>query len=180
VLPACNAFANVEVAYGGAWTRQGGEQFLSARLAQAKTVFRPLQPDDWGVGATLGTTSYPKRDGANRGSGDPYLYAIVSRSFSGDGLIVHANAGVVRERDVAKTTPVWAIGSEIRMAPRVQFLPEIFHLGRGRPYYQASVRYALIEGRATVDASYGDRASSGASERWVSVGVHLDTAPFLP
>jgi hypothetical protein len=179
LLPACNPIGNLELTFGGAWTR-GSDTYLSARLAQVKTSFRPLQADDWGIAATLGTTSYPRRAEGNSGAGDPYLYAAFSRSFAADAWIVHLNLGAVHERDVHEASAVWGFANEIRIAPRTQFLAEIYHLGRGQPYYQLALRHALVENRVLVDATYGDRTTSGSAGHWFSIGLHIETEPFLP
>src|SRR5438128_843989 len=52
-IPACNPTGNLELALSGARTNEAGETHTSDALVQAKTLFRPLKTNDWGVGAVV-------------------------------------------------------------------------------------------------------------------------------
>ena len=148
------------------------------RQAQVKFAWQPLQTDAWGFGGAIGATAFPRREAA-ADKADPYAYLIASRSLFGDALLVHANAGVGRERDFGRNVAIWALGAEVLLASGFHFLPEIYRPGSGRPYYQLSLRHAVAKA-VLLDVSYGNRASSGSAENWWSIGVHIDTPPFLP
>ncbi len=56
----------------------------------------------------------------------------------------------------------------------------MFVADRGRPFWQAGFRYRVVQERIRMDATYGYRAVSQGSERWICVGMRLPSPPFLP
>ena len=178
-LPACNPTGNVELAFGGAMTRELGATHLSDVQVQAKTVFRKLEPNDWGVGLAVGhlrRPGEPRRDLV----GGMYGYVPVSVSFADDAAVVHVNVGVSRPSERSAHRATWGVGGEVKVNDRVYFIPEVFNQTGGRPFFQAGVRYWIVPGRVQVDATYGDRIGHSNGERWISVGMRLLTPAFLP
>ena len=55
----------------------------------------------------------------------------------------------------------------------------VFRNERGRPFYQASLRYMAREW-LQLDATYGDRARPERLERWFSLGFRVQTPPLFP
>jgi hypothetical protein len=179
VLPACNPTGGFELTFGGARSNEEGETGLSDALLQVKTLLRTYEPGEWGVGIAVGLVRRAQRERAN-GWGDLYGYVPLSIAAGSDDWVVHVNVGALRRRDEGRTVPTWGLGNEIRLAERLYFIPEIFHIEPGRPFYQAGVRYWVVKDRLQMDATFGNRLSSSTGERWVSVGFRLLTPPFLP
>jgi hypothetical protein len=179
-LPACNPFGNAELTFGGARHTVGDERGFTNQVIQAKTLFKPYEPGGWGVGLGVGTTRHPHRDTGAGWPGDPYFYVPFSLAVGSDDWVLHLNAGAVRRRDLARTLATWGLGNEVRLAESLYFIPEVFGSDRGRPFYQAGVRYWLVKDRLQVDATIGNRVGSGSREQWFSVGLRVLSAPFLP
>ncbi len=179
-LPACNPTGAFELTFGGARTREDGRDRFTDQQVQVKTILRPLEPDNWGVGLALGTIRHPRREAANDWPGDPYFYVPVSIALGGDAWVVHMNGGAVHRRDERRTITTWGLGNEIRLRDDLYFIPEIFQLDRGRPFYQVGLRYWVVKDRLQVDATFGNRAVSETQERWFSIGLRVLSPPFLP
>lgn len=179
-LPACNPTGNVELTFGGARTRENGESAFTDQVIQAKTIFQALEERDWAYGLAVGTFRHPHRPSARGWPGDAYLYVPVSIKAGGDDWIVHLNAGATRHRDEGRTIGTWGLGNEVRLRDDLILIPEVFALDRGRPFYQAGLRYWVVRDRVQVDATYGNRAVPQTQERWFSIGLRLLSPPFLP
>ncbi len=179
-LPACNPTGAFELTFGGARTRMEGSNAFTDHVIQVKTLLRPIDERGPGVGFALGTTRHPHRDRATGWPGDTYFYVPVSVPVRGEDWVVHLNAGAVRRRDESRTVTTWGIGNEIRLRHDLFFIPEVFSLDRGRPFYQAGLRYWLVQDRVQFDATFGNRVVSNTQERWISLGIRLLSPPFLP
>ena len=179
-LPACNPTGGVELTFGGARTRENGDGAFTDHVIQAKTIFRPLDERGWGYGLAAGTFRHPHRESARGWPGDAYFYVPVSIKARGDDWVVHLNAGALRRRDEGRTVATWGLGNEIRLRDDLFFIPEVFTTDRGRPFYQAGLRYWWVRDRVQVDATYGNRAVSETQERWFSIGLRLLSPPFIP
>jgi hypothetical protein len=178
-LPACNPTGGVELTFGGARTRENGEDAFTDQLIQAKTIFRPLEANGWGVGLAAGTVRHPHRDVANGWPGDAYFYVPLSLSYSDDAWVLHVNAGATHRRDEGRNVFTWGIGNEIRVRDDLFFIPEVFRSEGGRPFYQVGMRYWIVKDRLQMDATFGNRAVSDNAERWFSIGLRILTPPFL-
>lgn len=179
-LPACNPLGGFEVTFGGARVREDGTSQFTDEQVQVKALFRPYEPGGWGVGLGVGTIRHPHREVASGWPGDTYFYLPVSVAAGSDDWVVHVNAGAVRRRDEDRTIATWGLGNEIRLRHDLYFIPEVFALDRGRPFYQVGLRYWLVKDRWQMDATYGNRAVSDTQQRWFSIGVRLLSPPFLP
>jgi hypothetical protein len=174
-IPACNPTGNLELAFGGARTNEAGETHTSDVQLQAKTIFRPLKPNDWGVGVAVGSLRHPNAASRSFGS-NLYGYVPLSVSFADDLAVLHVNAGVLRPEESAHHHPIFGIGGEIRLHPRLFFIPEVFHQEEGRPKFQAGLRMWIVPQRFQIDATYGDRVGGGGGgggQQWFSIGVRL-------
>jgi hypothetical protein len=179
-LPACNPTGNAELTFGGALTRENGDDRFTDHLVQAKTIFRPLETNGWGAGLAVGTIRHPRREVANGWPGDAYFYVPVSISYADDFWVLHLNAGVVHRRDDGRNVPTWGIGNEVRLRDDLFFIPEVFHTEAGRPFYQVGMRYWIVKDRLQMDATFGNRAVSATADRWFSLGLRILSPPFLP
>lgn len=172
-LPACNPGGGLELTLGGA-RLDGEDPATRPVLMQAKTLFRPLVPGDWGVGLAVGTVQRPG------GADEVYAYLPVSRSFGLDELVLHANLGLLHERATRRERLSWGLGLEWALAPRLGGIAEVFDQAAGRPLVQVGLRAWLLPGRVQLDATAGDRLGGEARSRWLTLGLRLLTPPFLP
>ena len=179
-LPACNPWGNAELTFGGAFTNAGGHTRFTDNQAQVKTLFRPYEPGGWGVGVAVGTLRRLQRDTARGWPGDAYFYVPLSFAAGSDDLVLHVNAGASRHRDEGRTQATWGLGAEARINPRLYFIPETFSNDRGRPFFQAGLRFWVVPDRMQVDATYGNRLVSESRERWFSIGVRLLSPRWFP
>lgn len=180
-LPACNPWGPVELTMGGAFTREGGDTRFTDHQVQAKTLIRPYEPGGWGIGFAAGTVRHPAREQARGWPGDVYAYIPASVSAAADDAVVlHFNVGAVHRRDERRTVSTAGIGMEARVSPVAYFIPEVFLSDRGRPCYQAGLRYWLVPDRLQVDATFGNRLVSDSRDRWFSIGLRVLSPPFLP
>ena len=176
-LPACNFGGNLEIALGGALTREAGRMQTSAIALQGKTLFKPLQTNGWGVGLAAGTVRHPP---AGAGMRDWYAYVPASISLRDDAVVVHANLGWLRTGQERRDSLTWGLGAAARATERTGLFAETFGEDRGKPFHHLGVRHELVPGRLQVDASYGNRHGSGSAERWFTVGLVWTSPPFLP
>ena len=179
-LPACNPWGNAELSFGGALTRAEGRTRFSDNQAQAKLLFKPYEPGSWGVGAAVGTARRLQRQTARGWPGDAYFYVPVSFDAGSDELVLHVNAGAAHHRDEHRTQATWGLGAEARINPRLYFIPEAFALDRGRPFFQAGLRFWVVPDRMQVDATYGNRLVSESRDRWFSIGMRLLSPRWFP
>lgn len=175
LVPACNPWSEggAELSIGAARNREDGASFQSELVFQAKTLFRPTEKNDWGVGLVVGTLEHRQLDGRR----DWYATVPVSVSRLDDRLMVHANLGWLREQGSGRHFATWGLAVEGQVTERLTLLAESYGLHEGRPLYQAGLRFEAAP-RVLFDATVGNRFGSG--ERFFSIGVHVETPPFLP
>lgn len=179
-LPACNFSGNLELTFGGARTNDAEATHTTDVVLQGKTLFKPLEPNGWGLGLVVGTVRHPEGHDDDNLVGDLYAYVPTSFSFRDDRVVLHANLGWLHEKDPGRHRLTWGLGSEAQFAERTWLIAETFGQNQGKPFFQAGLRYWLVPNHVQIDATYGDRAGSGSGERWVSIGLRLLSAPFLP
>ena len=92
--PACNVTGTLELSLGAARTHDRDRTYSSNVQAQGKTLIKPWQTNELGLGIVAGTVNHP-----NPRARDWYAYAPISTSFLDDRIVVHTNLGVVREGD---------------------------------------------------------------------------------
>lgn len=174
--PACNFSGNLELTMGAALTNEYGATHNSARLLQAKTLFRPLQTNDWGTGLAVGVQRDPRR---GVGSGHEF-YAYVPTSFSlrDDAVVLHTNVGWLRGQGTQRNRFTWGLGSEIQLNSQTWLIAETYGEGSDKPLLQLGLRHWLVPDRVQIDATYGNRIGEG-SQRWFSLGLRLLTPAFL-
>ena len=172
-LPACNPTGDFEITAGGAFARADGEMLGGAAVLQAKTLFRPLSANDYGIGLAVGYATQPGR----RDSGSPYFYVPASLSLADDRVVLHLNLGAVREREIGKSRGTWGLGSELQASERLFVIAESYgqyaERGAGSPFVQLGLRYWVLPGHVQVDTTWGSRIGDIQAERWFSVGLRL-------
>jgi hypothetical protein len=180
-LPACNPTGNLELTLGGAMTAEFGQTHLTDTQVQAKTLFRKLETNGWGIGLAVGHLHHPREPQSRGVVSDLYGYVPASFSYANDKVVVHANVGALRSEDESRHRITWGTGAELQLqSGRVYLVPEIFSQGAGKPQYQAGLRFWVVPNRVQVDATYGDRFGAAQGGRWFSLGLRLLAPPFLP
>jgi len=175
--PACNFSGNLELTVGAALTNEQGATHNSARLLQAKTLLKPLQPNGWGLGLAAGMQRDPRAE-AGRGH-DLYAYVPASFSWRDDAVVLHTNVGWLREQGTRRDRVTWGLGTEIHLHGPTWLVAETYGQGSDKPLLQLGVRHWLVPDRVQIDATYGNRIGEG-SQRWFSLGLRLLTPAFLP
>lgn len=175
-LPACNFTGNLEWTLGGSrFSDVEGTRTANVTF-QGKTLFKPLTPNDWGIGFVAGHAAR-----ANA-TADSQLYAYVPASFSfhDDRFRLHLNAGWMRDSQDRRDHLTWGIGSETRVAERTSLVAEVFNQGEDRPSFQVGFRHTLVPDRVQVDGTYGKGFGNSSDGHWFSLGLRLLSVPFLP
>lgn len=171
-LPACNPTGNLEIT-AGVGQVVGGEMRASTDLmVQAKTLFRPLRTNSWGIGLAAGVMHHADMSAGPNGFGNVYAYIPVSVSFYDDKFIAHTNVGWVKSRGDSHAMS-WGVGTETRISQRLILVAEAYGDPRYAPYAQMGMRYFIVRDRVQVDATVGQQTNQGPSSRWFSLGLRL-------
>ncbi|MDR0251248.1 MAG: hypothetical protein LBI35_08105 [Burkholderiales bacterium] len=182
-LPGCNFTENLELTFGGARARHDGKTQTTDVLFQGKTLFKTLEPNGWGWGLVAGNVRHPDVHTDRSVMGDLYAYVPTSFSFRDDRVVLHTNLGWLREKESVRHRMTWGAGTEIQLeqlGERIWLIAETFGQNHGRPFYQAGLRYWLVQDRVQIDATYGDQLGSSTKARWFSLGLRLLSPAFLP
>lgn len=162
-VPHCNISGLWELAVGsGRLSLQQG-QTQGAGLIQAKTVFRQLKPNDWGVGLAVS-------DQLSRGSSTQSINVPTSISLADDALVLHANAGW-RQGGGTGRGATWATGAELNATEHAGMTLEAYGGRQDGVRLQVGARYALVPGHLVLDGALSRRISSRAGARLVSFGL---------
>ena len=191
-LPACNFGGNFEVTAGGgaAHNISGNRHWTSDYVFQAKTLFKPLDTNDWGIGLAAGNIHHPQINPGPNLLGNYYAYVPMSLSLRDDLFIIHANLGWLRDKASGRDQTTWGLGTEINMNQRWTWIAESFGSGGGQEqsgqagshqaYWQAGLRYGVIPGLLQVDATYGRPIyQQPDNSRWLSIGIRMTPTDLL-
>ena len=172
-LPGCNPAGNLELTFGGLNIRNDAEGRASAIIAQGKTLLRPLQTNDYGVAATLGTTRQRafSPDPASRWS--PFLNLISSVSLRNDTAFIHINAGALDDRNAGVLRPTWGLGAEVLVAPNLYAIAETYGQKGEKAAQQIGLRYWIVPNRLQVDGTLGSQRSAPPTRDWMSLGLRI-------
>lgn len=177
-VPACNAFANIELSLGFGGVNPPDEPSSQQFVLQAKTVFAG-EEDVWSFGAVAGIAhdNGPTAEGA---SSRAYYAKALFTWFPHKSLELDLNLGA--SNDFGAGT-ILAAGAALQyefLSNTVAF-GEVFRDEKGPGKYQVGLRYAIVPERFEVYASYGNKLGSTASDTWRAVaGIRINTASFLP
>lgn len=167
-VPACNPYGNWELSAGAGriLPRDGTPGYVEGFL-QAKTLFKPLSPNGWGIGLTVANLF---RGGTP--SGDLSALVPLSVSLLDDKVLVHLNAGVLRERLSAhRIGGQWAGGAEWAATHDLALTLETYGTQRGHGYLQTGLRFTVIPDRLDLDAGVGQRIGLHGEERYATFGL---------
>lgn len=172
-LPACNPTGNFEVTLGGGRARSDGEKATADYVLQAKTLFRPLENNGWGIGLAVGTVRHPEIHPGPNQLGNTFAYVPISMAFLDDRLVVHTNMGWLRDKASHGNRMTWGVGGEFQLAGRFMAIAEAFGDDRQRPYWQTGLRYAVIPGLLQLDTTVGRQFAGPHDSQWLSFGLRL-------
>ena len=170
-LPACNPTGNLEFTVGGGRARHDGEPGTSDYVFQAKTLFRPLESNDWGIGIAVGTIRHPEINPGPNMLGNTYAYVPLSVSLNDDKVILHANLGWLKDKASGQNNLSWGVGGEFKVHARLLGIAETFGDNRSMSYGQVGVRYSVRPDLFQVDATIGQQLSGPGKNHWVSFGI---------
>jgi hypothetical protein len=179
-VPACNPTGNLELTYGAGLVRDAGENPVDASFAQAKTVLRPLRPNEWGLAFTLGRSLERAAGAGERNTPSNYLNVPISLSLRDDDILLHANAGLRRDMAQGRNFGNWGLSAEIRLRERLQLIVETYGESRSSTLAQGGLRLWLIPDRLQVDATLGTDWRGTRESRWATLGLRVLTPAFLP
>jgi hypothetical protein len=177
-VPACNAFANIELAFGVSGVNPPEEPSSQQFVLQAKTVFAGVE-DVWSFGAVagIGHDNGPTAEGA---SSSAYYAKALFTWFPHKSLELDLNLGA--SNDFGAGT-ILAAGAALQyeFLPRTAAFAEVFRDEKGPGKYQLGLRHEIVPERFALYASYGNRLGSSSSDSWWAVaGIRINTAAFLP
>lgn len=170
-LPACNPTGNLEFTVGGGRARHDDAPATSDYVFQAKTLFRPLETNDWGIGFAVGTIRHPEINPGPNMLGNTYAYIPLSVSLNDDKVILHANLGWLKDKASGQNNLSWGVGGEFKLHARLLGIAETFGDNRSMSYGQVGVRYSVRPDLFQVDATIGQQLSGPGTNHWVSFGI---------
>ena len=170
-LPACNPTGNLEFTVGGGRARHEDAPATSDYVFQAKTLFRPLETNDWGIGFAVGTIRHPEINPGPNMLGNTYAYIPLSVSLNDDKVILHANLGWLKDKASGQNNLSWGVGSEFKLHAKLLGIAETFGDNRSMSYGQVGVRYSVRPDLFQVDATIGQQLSGPGKNHWVSFGI---------
>lgn len=172
--PACNFGGNFEFAVGMGRVNDDTEHVSYATL-QGKTLLKPLETNDWGIGFSFGTQINTK-DSSKK---DWTVNVPLSLSTLDDKFLIHANLGWLRENTTHKNQTTWGIGTETQLTHPLTFTAEVYGNDRNDAFYQTGFRYMVYKELVQLNASYGNQISHH-DNAFFSVGFVFLTKLFLP
>lgn len=177
-LPACNPGGNLELTVGAgrAMYDEAGRSPNTDYVFQAKTLLRTLEIHGVGLGIAAGTVQHPAVNPGPNLLGNTYVYLPVSVPLDEGRLVVHTNAGWLRERGTHRNLATWGLGAEWNVSERITWMAEAFGDSYPHTYWQAGGRFSLIPQRLQVDTTIGQSAGSTQTSRWISFGLRITPA----
>lgn len=170
-LPACNPFGRVELTLGGNWIDSGLGDSRTAFL-QAKTLLVPLQTNGAGFAVTVGVARISPEQSPR--VSNPYVNGIGSFSLLEDRVVIHANAGALRDRQLDRTRGTWGLGAEVLLyAPRIYGILETYGQRLDKPTRHGGLRIWIVPNRVQVDATVGEQHAAPVDRRFATIGLRV-------
>jgi hypothetical protein len=171
-LPACNLGENFEITLGGgSYHNRDNDYRTEDWVGQFKTLFKPLERNGWGIGFAAGKVMHPDIQPGPNQLGNTYFYIPVSFSFRDDDVVVHLNAGMLRDKQQARNKLNMGIGSEFKLTGPFKGVAEVFGDHTQAPFYQFGLRYSLIPEVLQIDGTFGQQVNGNSGTQWFSMGV---------
>ena len=175
LLPACQPVRNLEIAVGVGFVDEGDGRRETEYAIEAKTLFRPLAPGDWGAGLVLGVGPNPSAEPGERHFGDLYAFVPASLSIADDQLIVHGNVGWEWQRESAEASDehflTWGVRGDVALHELLSFIGELHSEDDHRPACQVGVRIHQPEAGVEVDLSWGGHTDGNRHGAGFTVGL---------
>lgn len=172
-LPACNFGGNLEITAGGGRARFDDAPSTNDYVFQAKTLFKPLETNSYGIGLAFGKVLHPEVNPGPNLLGNTYAYVPVTVSFLEDRALIHTNLGWLRDRATQRDNLTWGVGGEYALNNRFSAMAESFGDNREKPYWQAGLRAFLIPDRVQIDGTVGRQWNGQKESRWFSIGLRF-------
>lgn len=171
-LPACNLGGNFEITLGGgSYFNRDNDYRTEDWVGQFKTLFKPLETNGWGVGFAAGKVMHPDIQPGPNQLGNTYFYLPISFSFRDDDVVVHLNAGMLRDKQQAQNKFNLGVGAEFKLVGPFKGVTEVFGDHTQAPFYQVGLRYSLIPELLQMDATLGQQVNGNRGTQWFSMGV---------
>ncbi len=170
-LPACNPWGNFELTFGGSLAKVDGQSATLDSAIQAKTLFKALKTNDWGIGMALGKISHNDLNPGPSQYGNTYGYIPVSWSLLDDDVIMHANIGLLHDKQSKQNNMTWGLGSEIKLKSNMLGVAELYGDNTSNPYLQVGFRYSVIPNLFQIDSTYGQQINGDSELKWISFGL---------
>ncbi len=178
-LPACNPTGNFEVTLGASVAKEDGFASTNDFVMQAKTLFRPLETNGWGIGFSVGSVTHPDVNPGPNQFGNYYAYVPISISYLDDDVVVHINVGALHDKANDLNSATWGIGAEYRYKPQLLLISEMYGDSRNNPYIQMGMRYSVIPNLFQIDSTIGVKYQGHYDDSWLSVGVRYTPDALL-
>lgn len=179
LLPACNAFGNIELTLGANRSNAVDGEQTTDGVVQAKGLFREMKANDYGLGWVANAEFHRRPQPDQKRVGSLSASVLYSRSFLDDVLFLHTNVGARRLRDAGATAATWGLAAEFSVNERFALLAETADTTRSRRGYQAGLWFALVPDRLELDVSVGGEARDFRRTRYWTVGLRVTTPAFL-
>ena len=170
-LPACNPTGNLEITAGGGHFNVDGQPSSHDQILQAKTLFRPMQTNDWGWGLAVGRAWHPSAQSGPNNMGNTYVYVPLSVSMRDDRVVFHANLGWVKDQQSRLHSTTWGGGVEYWLHPRWMLIAEAFGDDRQKPFVQSGLRFSVVPGLFQLDFTRGTQPGGPGRSAWTSFGL---------
>lgn len=172
LLPACNPWGRVELSLGGIWVDSSLPGNSQTILVQAKTLLKPLDTNGSGFAFTLGVGRVRPFEAPR--FANPYFTGIGSFSLFDDRLVVHANLGVVRDKQSDLTRGTWGVGAEVLLlAPRLYGIIELYGQRKDKPTLHTGLRFWIVPDRLQVDGTVGRQYATPFDRRFGTIGLRV-------
>lgn len=170
-LPACNLGGHVELTLGGGTFKNHVEATQTHDyVLQVKTLFKPLEVGQFGVGLALGHVAHPDiRPGPNQ-FGNTYVYVPVSYAYANN-VVMHFNLGILKDRGARSLKTTYGLGLELPLQGNWLGISEVYGDDSQSPFYQIGVRYSVVPDRLQIDATTGQQLQGNRDSQWFSLGL---------
>lgn len=174
--PACNVAENLEITLGAALERPNSDSNTKAFAAEAKSMLAEGISGNTDVALSVGV-EHSRESGDSDNEWEANL--PVTSYFADERLAWHNNIGAAYEQDDRHYVFTWGTGAEYELTDKFALYGEVFGDSTERPFGQVSVGYWIKPEQFQITLGVGDKLEGDSEERWVSLGINLESAPFF-
>jgi len=176
-IPGCNFGNDIEWSLGGVHQTAGSSDAANFWLGQVKKRWIPVQDGQWGISSTVGTIR--STNNRNVSTQDNYINIPLTQSLFNNRFI-HINVGGVHHVMQGTTQATWGLGLEYPLSSQLILISESFGEKKTASKYQVGLRFWIVPQRLQLDTTYGNAWQGTQQDRWMTIGLRVLTAPFLP